>query len=225
MKASNQLNFGIYQTTGYLNTGSFQRTLSFQSTQLPLQMENNFIGVLDFFGSSNSAGRDNSLNRLEQLCINLCTETIEYFFKTHCFKNVIENHREELSEPISVEFFDNGPIVDLISSQKSGVLALFDRHYGLLLSSSSRRSFSQVTTAFKGCPGFRSDPRGQSFTIGHFTDDVSYDCEALVNDLERGISEDLLHLFHPRQCSFQLASKLFSNEMKIIENRSSASRG
>ena len=225
MKASNHHNFGMFNPAGYPNTGSFQRTLSFQSAQLPLQMDNNFIGVLDFFGSTFSASRDNSSNRLEQLCINLCTETIEYFFKTHCFKNVVENHREELNEPINVDFFDNGPIVDLISSQKSGVLALFDRHYGLLISSSSRRSFSQVTTAFRGSPGFRSDSRGQSFTIEHFTDDVSYDCEALVNDLERGISEDLLHLFHPKQCSFQLASKLFTNEIKIMENRSSASRG
>jgi dachs protein len=43
-----------------------------------------FIGVLDMFGFE-----DSRPSQLEQLCINLCSETMQHFFNTHTLKTAI----------------------------------------------------------------------------------------------------------------------------------------
>ena len=71
-----------------------------------------FIGILDMFGFE-----DTRPSQLEQICINLSAETMQHFYNTHIFKSSIESCRKEsvLSE-IDVEYFDNVPCIDLISS-------------------------------------------------------------------------------------------------------------
>ena len=71
-----------------------------------------FIGILDMFGFE-----DSKPSQLEQLCINLCSETMQHFYNTHIFKASIESCREEgITSDVSIEYFDNVPCIDLISS-------------------------------------------------------------------------------------------------------------
>ncbi len=71
-----------------------------------------FIGILDMFGFE-----DGKPSRLEQLCINLCAETMQHFYNTHIFKSSVESCREEdISLDVAVEYADNVPVIDLISS-------------------------------------------------------------------------------------------------------------
>lgn len=71
-----------------------------------------FIGILDMFGFE-----DSKPSQLEQLCINLCSETMQHFYNTHVFKSSIESCREEgIALDISVDYLDNVPVIDLISS-------------------------------------------------------------------------------------------------------------
>ena len=54
---------------------------------------------------------------LLQLCINLCAETMQHFYNTHIFKSSVESCREEgISLDIDIEYVDNVPVIDLISS-------------------------------------------------------------------------------------------------------------
>ena len=54
---------------------------------------------------------------LFQLCINLCAETMQHFYNTHIFKSSVESCREEgIQLDVSVEYVDNVPVIDLISS-------------------------------------------------------------------------------------------------------------
>ncbi len=56
-------------------------------------------------------------NFLFQLCINLCAETMQHFYNTHIFKSSVESCREEgIQLDVSVEYVDNVPVIDLISS-------------------------------------------------------------------------------------------------------------
>ena len=66
------------------------------------------------------------LSRLEQLCINLCAETMQHFYNTHIFKASIESCRDEGVRPdIEIDFVDNVPCIDFISSLVSLFCKLF----------------------------------------------------------------------------------------------------
>lgn len=73
-------------------------------------------------------------SQLEHLCINLCAETMQHFYNTHIFKSSIESCRDEgIRCDVEVDYVDNVPCIDLISSlvsteliQKSiNVLAIY----------------------------------------------------------------------------------------------------
>ena len=71
-----------------------------------------FIGILDMFGFE-----DSKPSKLEHLCINLCSETMQHFYNTHIFKSSIESCREEgICSEVSIDYVDNVPCIDLISS-------------------------------------------------------------------------------------------------------------
>ena len=71
-----------------------------------------FIGILDMFGFE-----DSKPSQLEQLCINLCSETMQHFYNTHTLKTSIETCRdEEIVCAVEVDYTDNAHCIDLISS-------------------------------------------------------------------------------------------------------------
>lgn len=109
-----------------------------------------FVGILDMFGFEDAAP-----SRLEHLCANLCAETMQHFYNTHVFKSSAESCREEgvacplevcvsfptafeitfysLSESgtksavvSQVDYVDNVPCIDLVSSLRGGLLAALD---------------------------------------------------------------------------------------------------
>ena len=84
-----------------------------------------FIGILDMFGFE-----DSKPSQLEQLCTNLCSETMQHFYNTHIFKSSVESCKEEGITSISddmqhFDYVDNVPCIDLISSLVSSFLNLF----------------------------------------------------------------------------------------------------
>ena len=79
-----------------------------------------FIGILDMFGFE-----DSKPSQLQHLCINLCSETMQHFYNTHIFKSSIESCREEgISSDVIIEYVDNVPCIDLISSLVKTILIL-----------------------------------------------------------------------------------------------------
>ena len=81
-----------------------------------------FIGILDMFGFE-----DGRPSQLEQLCINLCSETMQHFYNTHIFKSSIESCRDEgIALDVAVDYVDNVPAIDLISSLRTGLLSMLD---------------------------------------------------------------------------------------------------
>lgn len=81
-----------------------------------------FIGILDMFGFE-----DPKPSQLEHLCINLCAETMQHFYNTHIFKSSIESCRDEgINCEVEVDYVDNVPCIDLISSLRTGLLSMLD---------------------------------------------------------------------------------------------------
>ncbi|KAF7263346.1 hypothetical protein GWI33_002767, partial [Rhynchophorus ferrugineus] len=81
-----------------------------------------FIGILDMFGFE-----DPKPSQLEHLCINLCAETMQHFYNTHIFKSSIESCRDEgVNCEVEVDYVDNVPCIDLVSSLRTGLLSMLD---------------------------------------------------------------------------------------------------
>ena len=60
---------------------------------------------------------DSKPSQLEQLCINLCSETMQHFYNTHIFKSSVESCKEEgITSDANIDYVDNVPCIDLISS-------------------------------------------------------------------------------------------------------------
>ncbi len=58
------------------------------------------------------------VNQVEQLCVNLCSETLQHHYNSHVFKVAHEASMEEgINAEMDINYFDNAPIIELISSQ------------------------------------------------------------------------------------------------------------
>ena len=58
------------------------------------------------------------INRLEQLCINLCAETMQHYYNTLIFKRTQDALKEEgLQAELEVSYSDNQPTLELLSAQ------------------------------------------------------------------------------------------------------------
>ena len=90
------------------------RDAEFAATGAPQAAAHEFAsqGILDMFGFE-----DSKPSQLEQLCINLCSETMQHFYNTHTLKTAIETCRDEgISCGVEVDYADNAHCIDLISS-------------------------------------------------------------------------------------------------------------
>ena len=50
--------------------------------------------------------------------MNLCAETLQHFYNTHVFRTALDACAEEdIQSELDISYFDNAPIIELISSQ------------------------------------------------------------------------------------------------------------
>ena len=73
-------------------------------------------------------------SQLEQLCINLCSETMQHFYNTHTLKTAIETCRDEgISCGVEVDYADNAHCIDLISSLVS-IIFICEKYDTMIIS-------------------------------------------------------------------------------------------
>ncbi|XP_065202156.1 unconventional myosin-Va isoform X2 [Planococcus citri] len=180
------------------------------------------IGILDMFGFEEPKPAC-----LEHLCINLCAETMQHFYNTHIFKSSIESCRDEgINCDVEIDYVDNVPCIDLISSLKTGLLSMLD------VECSKRGSAeSYVTKVFKSehrYKGklFESKPfDGRTFGIQHFAGRVTYDATDFLDTNKDVVPDDLVAVFHKQTCSFGFATHLFGSELKALYTSDVVPRG
>ncbi|XP_035712524.1 unconventional myosin-Ib isoform X3 [Folsomia candida] len=180
------------------------------------QTTDGFIGILDMFGFE-----DVRPSHLEQLCINLCAETMQHFYSTHIFKASIESCRDEgIQSDWEVEYLDNVPCIDLISSLRTGLLSMLDVECSArgTVESYVEKVTSVHKTNSRLVPIDRSaavtDLR--SFSVQHYAGKVVYNCTEFLDTNRDILADDLVAVFHKHRCSFGFASHLFSSELKIL---------
>lgn len=82
------------------------------STRVSLAM-----GVLDIFGFEDFE-RQGGKNSLEQLCINLANEQLQYFFTEHIFGQELAAYAAEGIDGANISYEDNQPMLNLILGKR-----------------------------------------------------------------------------------------------------------
>ena len=79
----------------------------------------NIIGILDLFGFE-----DFTENSFEQLCINYANENLHYYINKLIFKTEQAEYAKEKIEWTPITYFDNQPILHILSKVSSSILLL-----------------------------------------------------------------------------------------------------
>ncbi|KAJ8969728.1 hypothetical protein NQ317_003327 [Molorchus minor] len=180
-----------------------------------------FIGILDMFGFE-----DPKPSQLEHLCINLCAETMQHFYNTHIFKSSIESCRDEgINCEVEVDYVDNVPCIDLVSSLRTGLLSMLDVECSIRGTAESYVSKIKVqhknnTRLFDPKP---MDPR--LFGIQHFAGRVVYDATDFLDTNKDVVPDDLVAVFYKHSCNFGFATHLFGSELKALYSVETVPRG
>ncbi|RWS31912.1 unconventional myosin-IXb-like protein [Leptotrombidium deliense] len=200
-----------------------------------------FIGILDMFGFE-----DSNPSHLEQLCINLCAETMQHFYNTHIFKSSMESLREEtVKSEVEIDYNDNVACIDFISSLRTGLLSILDVESSLRGTSESyiqniksqhngnSRYFDVNTNKAKAITSKSAVDIHQGsdhsstrfFGIRHFAANVVYDANDFIQANRDMVPDDAIAVFHKSSCTFGFASHLFGLELKSLFSRDVAPRG
>ncbi|XP_045464718.1 unconventional myosin-IXb isoform X1 [Harmonia axyridis] len=178
-----------------------------------------FIGILDMFGFE-----DSEPSQLEHLCINLCAETMQHFYNTHIFKSSIESCRDEgINCEIEVDYIDNVPCIDLISSLRTGLLSMLDVECSIRGTAESY--VSKIKVQHKQNSRL-FDPKGSRlFGIQHFAGRVVYDSTLFLDTNKDVVPDDLVAVFYKHSCNFGFATHLFGSELKALYATENVPRG
>ncbi|XP_037069568.1 myosin-I heavy chain-like [Pollicipes pollicipes] len=180
-----------------------------------------FIGILDMFGFE-----DPKPSHLEHLCINLCSETMQHFYNTHIFKSSLESCREEgITCEVEVEYVDNVPCIDLISSLRTGLLSMLDIECSVR--GSPETYLQKVRVAHKN-NGRLLEARATQpgcFGVQHYAGTVVYTAADFLDTNKDCVPDDLVSVFHKQNCSFGFASHLFGSELKALYSQETVPRG
>ncbi|KAJ2944094.1 hypothetical protein O0L34_g18061 [Tuta absoluta] len=171
-----------------------------------------FVGILDMFGFEDAAP-----SRLEHLCANLCAETMQHFYNTHVFKSSAESCREEgVACALEVEYVDNVPCIDLVSSLRGGLLAALDAECAAR--GSPDQYVARIKAAHRGHPRLceARPPHPRRFAVRHYCGEVSYDASDFLEANRDAVPDDLLAAFDTRACEFGFATHLFGAELKAL---------
>ncbi|XP_037301491.1 LOW QUALITY PROTEIN: unconventional myosin-IXb, partial [Manduca sexta] len=171
-----------------------------------------FVGILDMFGFEDAAP-----SRLEHLCANLCAETMQHFYNTHVFKSAAESCREEgVACPLEVEYVDNVPCIDLVSSLRGGLLAALDAECAA--GGSAEQYVSRVRAAHRAHPRLADarPPHARRFAVRHYAAEVTYDAADFLEANRDAVPDDLLAAFDSATCEFGFATHLFGAELKAL---------
>jgi dachs protein len=180
-----------------------------------------FIGILDMFGFEASKP-----SHLEHLCINLCAETLQHFYNTHVFKSSIESCREEgVQSDLQVDYVDNVPCIDLISSLRTGLLSMLDVECSVR--GTADTYLKKVLVQHHNSPRFYEPKPSDSriFGIRHFAGRVPYDTTHFLETNRDVVPDDIVSVFHKSTCNFGFATHLFGSELKALYAHDTVPRG
>lgn len=151
---------------------------------------------------------------------------MQHFYNTHIFKSSIESCRDEgIRCDVEVDYVDNVPCIDLISSLRTGLLSMLD---GECSERGTAESYlAKVRIQHKQNPRLIETKQFglRTFGIQHFAGKVVYDATDFLDTNRDIVPDDLVSVFHKHSCSFGFATHLFGSELKVLYSTEIVPRG
>ncbi|KAH8041089.1 hypothetical protein HPB51_013749 [Rhipicephalus microplus] len=163
------------------------------------------VALLDIFGFE-----DLQKNSLEQLCINIANEQIQFFFNQHVFA---WEQQEYLNEGLSVQpvsFGDNRPVLDMFLGRPLGLLALLDEesHFP---NATDQSLIDKFHNNIKSKYYIRPKSNALQFTIRHHAGKVVYDARCFVEKNRNFLPTEIVQLL--RQSKLPVVQTLFQSPL------------
>ncbi|KAL7774021.1 hypothetical protein CFE70_003990 [Pyrenophora teres f. teres 0-1] len=179
---------------------------------VPSEQISNTVSMVDFPGFANFAATGSSL---DQLLNNTANESLISFCQESFFQRQIQElEAEEISLP-PMAFYDNTAVKTGLMKPGNGLLSILDDQ--MRRGKTDMQFLEAIRKRFDGkhqaiVPGsltvvqpgsnFPTPNTSPSFTIRHFTGDVDYSVEGLLEENAELISGDMMHLLKSAQAPF-----------------------
>ncbi|KAF1838871.1 chitin synthase 6 [Decorospora gaudefroyi] len=179
---------------------------------VPSEQISNTVSLVDFPGFANFAATGSSL---DQLLNNTANESLISFCQESFFQRQIQElEAEEISLP-PMAFYDNTAVKTGLMKPGNGLLSILDDQ--MRRGKTDMQFLEAIRKRFDGkhqaiVPGsltvvqpgsnFPTPNTSPSFTIRHFTGDVDYSVEGLLEENAELISGDMMHLLKSAQAPF-----------------------
>lgn len=126
---------------------------------------------------------------------------------------------------MEVDYVDNVPCIDLISSLRTGLLSMLDVECSIRGTAESyvakiKMQHKHNSRLFDPKP---LDPR--LFGIQHFAGRVVYDATDFLDTNKDVVPDDLVAVFYKHSCNFGFATHLFGSELKALYSSDNVPRG
>eukprot|EP01138_Halocafeteria_seosinensis_P010819 gb/GECG01011049.1/.p1 GENE.gb/GECG01011049.1/~~gb/GECG01011049.1/.p1 ORF type:complete len:633 (+),score=86.46 gb/GECG01011049.1/:1-1899(+) len=183
------------------------------------EWDNHFIGILDIFGFEIF-----DVNSFEQLCINFANEKLQSLFNHHIFTMEQELYHEEGITVDEIEFQNNQRCVELIESNRDGILTMLDDVCRNLRNDMTDEKFlEEINRVHQGnneyfVVGKRKQFR--SFNIAHFAGEVQYEIDDFIDKNNDKLNDDLENLMENSELAFVRTLFSDSDDTRVAEGAS-----
>ena len=145
------------------------------------------MGVLDIFGFECF-----EFNSLEQLCINLTNEQLQWYFNEFIFAMELKEYTSEGITGKDITYEDNQPLLDLIMNSRPCLFSELDQQCIVPKASDSTMIVAFANCA-KGHKGY-TPPRGNAdeFTLSHYAGDVLYQGKGFLEKNKDTLAPDVV---------------------------------
>ena len=149
------------------------------------------ISFLDIFGFENF-----EKNSIEQLCINLANEQLQFFFNNHIFAMELTEYAKEGIDGSKVSYENNQPVLDMILAKKPlGLILILDEQCNF-----PKATDQSMIEAFHTNFGTHKDyvrPKGTDccFSVKHYAGLVKYDGFGFLEKNRDNLAADIMAVF------------------------------
>ncbi|XP_038044734.1 unconventional myosin-Id-like [Patiria miniata] len=187
----------IYERLFTWIVGMINSAIEVQGTSLE-HGKNTVIGVLDIYGFE--IFDDNSF---EQFCINYCNEKLQQLFIMLVLKQEQEEYQREGIEWVTVEYFNNRIICDLVEEPHKGIMSVLDEaclNVGKVTDQMFLEAMNQKLanhphyTSRALEPADKSLDHNRDFRIRHYAGDVLYDVNGFIYKNKDTLYQDFKRL-------------------------------
>uniref|UniRef100_A0A182NAV2 Myosin motor domain-containing protein n=1 Tax=Anopheles dirus TaxID=7168 RepID=A0A182NAV2_9DIPT len=139
----------------------------------------------------------------------------------------LNNAVRHATDGFIVDYVDNVPCIDLISSLRTGLLSMLDAECSVRGTAESYVAKIKVQHRNSARLEQRAlepyDPR--LFAIRHFAGRVEYDTTDFLDTNRDVVPDDLVSVFYKHTCNFGFATHLFGTELKALYAQENGPRG